>query len=162
MSEMVIAGAALAAVAVIAWVIRGAIARAAVNALQQQVAGFETLKGEHASAMTELRYETERRAAAEATAARVAGLERTVAERNNDVTARDTRLAELSTRLTEERKAAAEKLALLNNAQEQLADAFKALSSDALRSNNQTFIELAQITLEKFQEGAKGDLAARQ
>ena len=162
MNEMVIAGAALAAVAVVAWVMRGAIARAGLNAMQEKLAGFETLKAEHASMANELRYEAERRAAAEVTAARVAGLERTVAERANELSERDTRLAELNTRLTEERKAAAEKLALLNNAQEQLADAFKALSSDALRSNNQTFIELATITLEKFQEGAKGDLAARQ
>ncbi len=162
MNEMVIAGAALAAVAVVAWVMRGAIARAGLNAMQEKLAEFETLKAEHASMANELRYEAERRAAAEVTAARVAGLERTVAERANELSERDTRLAELNTRLTEERKAAAEKLALLNNAQQQLADAFKALSSDALRSNNQTFIELATITLEKFQEGAKGDLAARQ
>ena len=162
MSEMLIAGSALVAVAVVAWLIRGAIARAALNAMQEKLTEFEALKSEHGNMVSELRYEGERRAAAEATAARVAGLERALSERNNDVAARDTRLAELATRLTEERKAAAEKLALLNNAQEQLADAFKALSSDALRSNNQTFIELATITLEKFQEGAKGDLAARQ
>src|SRR5262245_25712766 len=140
MSEMfiVIVGAALAAVAVIAWVIRGAIARAALNAAEAKLAELEVLKSEHNGTVTELRYETERRAAAEVTAARVAGLEKTLAERTSEVAARDTRLSELNTRLTEERKAAAEKLALLNNAQEQLADAFKALSSDALRSNNQT------------------------
>ena len=162
MNEMLIAGAALAAAAVIAWVIRGAIARAALNAVQEKLAEFDALKAVHTSTIAELRYETERRAAAEATASRVVGLERTIAERSSEVAARDSRLAELSTRIVEERKAAAEKLVLLNNAQEQLADAFKALSSDALRSNNQTFIELATVTLEKFQEGAKGELAARQ
>jgi DNA recombination protein RmuC len=72
------------------------------------------------------------------------------------------RIAELETRLTEERKAAQDKLTLLNKAQTALADAFKALSADALRSNNQSFIELAKATLEKFQEGAKSDLEARQ
>ena len=82
MNEMVIAGAALAAVAVIAWVMSGAIARAALNAMQEKLAEFETLKAEHASTVNELRYEAERRAAAEVTAARVAGLERTVAERS--------------------------------------------------------------------------------
>jgi DNA recombination protein RmuC len=160
--QIVIVGAALAAVAVIAWLIRGAIARAALNAVQEKLADFEALKAEHGNTVAELRYETERRAAAEATASRVIGLERTIAERSSEVAVRDTRLAELNTRIIEERKAAAEKLALLNNAQEQLADAFKALSSDALRSNNQSFIELATLTLERFQEGAKGDLAARQ
>jgi DNA recombination protein RmuC len=72
------------------------------------------------------------------------------------------RITELETRLTEERKAAQEKLLLLNKAQTALSDAFKALSADALRNNNQSFLELAKTTLEKFQDGAKSDLEARQ
>ena len=40
MNEIVIAGAALAAVAVVAWVMRGAIARAGLNAMQEKLAGF--------------------------------------------------------------------------------------------------------------------------
>src|SRR5690606_26480363 len=70
--------------------------------------------------------------------------------------------AELETRLEAERKAAAEKLALLNEAQQSLGDAFKALSADALKSNNQAFLQLAKETLAKFQEGARSDLEARQ
>lgn len=72
------------------------------------------------------------------------------------------RLAELETRLEEERKVATEKLALLHEAQESLANAFKALSAEALQSNNQSFLQLAKATLEKFQEGAQGDLDKRQ
>jgi len=72
------------------------------------------------------------------------------------------RTAELTTRLDEERKSATEKLALLDHAQAKLADAFKALSADSLRHNNQSFLDLAKSTLEKFQEGAKGDLSQRQ
>ncbi len=68
----------------------------------------------------------------------------------------------LETRLTEERKAATEKLALLHEAQAKLSDAFKALSSEALKSNNTAFLNLAQATLEKFQEGARSDLDKRQ
>jgi DNA recombination protein RmuC len=71
-------------------------------------------------------------------------------------------VATLQTRLEEERKAAEAKLALLEEARQKLSDAFKALSADALRSNNQSFLELAKATLEKFQEGAKGDLDSRQ
>ena len=67
------------------------------------------------------------------------------------------RAAELTTRLEEERRTAGEKLLLLDQAQAKLADAFKALSSEALRHNNQSFMDLAKATLEKFQEGAKGD-----
>src|SRR5207344_1420140 len=47
-------------------------------------------------------------------------------------------------------------------AQQKLGDAFKALSSEALKSNNQSFLELANATLEKFQQGAHTDLTARQ
>jgi hypothetical protein len=50
----------------------------------------------------------------------------------------------------------------VNQAQQKLADAFKALAAEALKSNNQSFLELAKATLEKFQETAKGDLEKRQ
>jgi DNA recombination protein RmuC len=72
------------------------------------------------------------------------------------------RVAELTTRLEEERRSAAEKIALWDQAQSKLADAFKALSAESLRHNNQSFMDLAKATLEKFQDGAKGDLAQRQ
>ena len=70
--------------------------------------------------------------------------------------------ATLNATMQEERKAAEEKLALLNSAQQKLGDAFKALSSDALKSNNQSFLELANAALEKFQQGAQTDLTTRQ
>ncbi len=70
-------------------------------------------------------------------------------------------VSELKTRLEEERKSAVEKLALLEDAQQKLSDAFKALSSDALKSNNQAFLQLAQSSLEKFQAGAKNDLETK-
>jgi DNA recombination protein RmuC len=72
------------------------------------------------------------------------------------------RLAQLATRLEEERKAAAEKFILLEEARTKLADAFKVLSAEALSSNNQAFLHLAKSTLERFQEGARGDLESRQ
>lgn len=43
-----------------------------------------------------------------------------------------------------------------------LRDSFKALSADALQHNNQSFLQLAQSALEKFQESARGDLDKRQ
>src|ERR1700752_2205334 len=71
-------------------------------------------------------------------------------------------LSALQTRLEEERKASQEKLTLLNNAEAKLADAFKALSADALRNNNQSFLDLAKQNLETFQQTAKGELERRQ
>jgi len=71
-------------------------------------------------------------------------------------------LSVLQTKLEEERKVTQEKLELLTKAEDKLADAFKALSADALRNNNQSFLDLARQNLEKFQENAKGDLERRQ
>jgi DNA recombination protein RmuC len=71
-------------------------------------------------------------------------------------------LARLEATYDAELKAAAEKLALLEDAKARLQDSFKALSSEALSRNNESFLNLATITLEKYQEGAKGDLAKRQ
>jgi DNA recombination protein RmuC len=68
----------------------------------------------------------------------------------------------LATRLEQERRAAEEKQTLLRNAEKQLADAFNALSAEALARNNQAFLDLATQNLAVFQETAKGDLAARQ
>src|SRR5207237_3733199 len=43
-----------------------------------------------------------------------------------------------------------------------LREAFKALSADALKQTQPEFLRLANETFAKFQESAKGDLAARQ
>jgi DNA recombination protein RmuC len=72
------------------------------------------------------------------------------------------KISQLNTTLEKERKATEEKLALVNEAQQKLSDTFKALSADALKDNNQSFLELAKTSLEKFQEGAKSDLEVRQ
>ena len=71
-------------------------------------------------------------------------------------------LLALQTRLEDERRANQEKLVLLSSAEEKLTDAFKALSADALRNNNRSFLDLATQNLETFQQTAKGDLENRQ
>jgi len=55
-----------------------------------------------------------------------------------------------------------ENLDFAQKSHEELKESFKALSHDALEKNNQTFLDLAKTSLEKFQEGAKGDLEKRQ
>lgn len=64
--------------------------------------------------------------------------------------------------LEQERKSHHEKLDLLQNAHLKLTDSFKVISADALKNNTQSFLDLATAKLEKFQEGAKGDLTLRQ
>jgi DNA recombination protein RmuC len=51
--------------------------------------------------------------------------------------------AALNATLEQERKAAGEKLALLEQARQKLSEAFQALSAEALKSNNQAFLDLA-------------------
>lgn len=80
--------------------------------------------------------------------ARVAGLE--------------AELSGLAAQLAQTERNEAEKRALLEHAEKKLADAFNALSAEALKSNNQAFLDLARQNLAAFQENAKGELAARQ
>lgn len=68
----------------------------------------------------------------------------------------------LETQLNAERKGATEKLGVLEDAQNKLSDAFKALSAEALATNNKSFLQLASEQLQRFQENAKGDLEGRQ
>jgi DNA recombination protein RmuC len=74
--------------------------------------------------------------------------------------------ARLQSALELERKASNEKVELLTTANERAAEdlqnAFKALASDALKSNNSTFLQIAQETLKRFQSEASGELEARQ
>jgi DNA recombination protein RmuC len=50
----------------------------------------------------------------------------------------------------------------LNDARQKLADTFKALSAEALQSNNRAFLDLAKSALERTQESVRGDLDLRQ
>src|SRR5579871_5330064 len=70
--------------------------------------------------------------------------------------------ARLESALESERKTNDEKIELLTKTGQDLQNAFKALASDALRSNNSSFLQIAQETLKRFQSEAKGDLDARQ
>jgi DNA recombination protein RmuC len=69
---------------------------------------------------------------------------------------------QLRAALEGERRAATERIAAFKNATDELSEKFKALSRDALEDNNQSFLQLANSTLEKFQQTAKGDLEQRQ
>jgi len=79
-----------------------------------------------------------------------------------ELTTYKTKAQELQTTLIKERELTEEKLALLSSAEKKFREAFASLSSDALKNNNQSFLELAKSALEKFQETAKGDLEKRQ
>ncbi len=131
------------------------------SSLEKEVSEIDHLR-------QEMRSESEKRSAAEERCSRVPELEcvlkskdETILQLQKEGTDLKTKLSEMETRIEGERKGAEERLALLQEAQQKLSDAFKALSAEALQCNNQSFLDLAKMTLEKFQETAKGDLEVR-
>jgi DNA recombination protein RmuC len=132
--------------------------QAATARQQEQLAQLDARRDSEATA----------RATAEERASRIPQLEEQVNARDfrlaglqAELTGLKTTRAELETAMQKEREAADQKLALLNDAQAKLSDAFKALSSEALRGNNQSFLELARGTFETLQESSRGDLEKR-
>ncbi|MCX7012292.1 MAG: DNA recombination protein RmuC [Candidatus Sumerlaeota bacterium] len=130
--------------------------------LQRQAATLEEIRAQ-------LSAEVELRSAAQEKNARIPDLEAKLAEKERQVAGLQdanahvrSQIAELTATLEKEREATQEKLALVEQAKTNLADAFKALSAEALQSNNQSFLQLARAALEKFQQGAQGDLEKRQ
>ena len=63
--------------------------------------------------------------------------------------------------LQSERRSAAERLGLLEHAGRELRDAFQALSAEALRQNNRSFLELARTSLGELHQGAQHELEKR-
>jgi DNA recombination protein RmuC len=155
------------------WVLRVADAKAAVALAQarlatcsaqlaEQTRAKEALRLDCARMADLLRAEIERRACAETTNAQVAWLRAKLDAKERLVNDQQAKLAELEARIAEERETANEKLKLVADAEAALLNAFKALSADALKHNNQSFVQLATTTLKKLQENANGDLQARQ
>ncbi len=115
-----------------------------------------------------LQEETRKRASAESSAARIQGLEveaevrqREMDSQRAEASGLRSRLSALEMQLAKERESAAEKLALMQEAERKLTDAFRALSGEALKSNNQAFLDLAKQNLSAMQENAKGELEQR-
>lgn len=144
--------------------------------LNAQIERAETLqksveqKNAEAAALQEsLRAEGSLRAAAQEAASRIPELQEAIRQREaqrdelqNISSDLKSKISELETAIEKERKNWQEKFALLEEAKTALLDSFKALSSEALKSNNDSFLQLAKQHLEKFQESAKGDLEKRQ
>ena len=152
--------------------IRGAAMEATLAAREDVVSDLiKRLDGAAAEAVAvraELQSEARKRAAAEELAGTIPRLHAVLATRedqlsraNAEITALKQAQATLTTTLDKERKLTEEKLAILQSAQTELAAAFKSLSADALRNNNESFLALARSTLERFQESARGDLDQR-
>lgn len=83
-------------------------------------------------------------------------------QKNEKISELNQSIVRLETTLEHERRADKENKAILDNFTQKFRDVFQALSAEALKSNNQSFLELAKATLEKYQAEAKGDLEQRQ
>jgi DNA recombination protein RmuC len=73
-----------------------------------------------------------------------------------------TDIARLESALDHERSAGAEKVAVLTEAREELSTQLRSMCAEALRGNNEQFIELAKAQFAQLQLGAKHDLDSRQ
>ncbi|MBU1741129.1 MAG: DNA recombination protein RmuC, partial [Proteobacteria bacterium] len=164
---LILGGALVSGLAVWLWC-RGQMSRlseqleAKAEQARHLTAALERAQDSLQNLQDRLTAEVGQRATAQAQAARVPGLEEQLAALSAELAESKALHRELTTRLDDERRAAQEKLALIDEARARLSDAFRALSAEALRSNNQSFLELAKATLEKFQEGAQTDLQSRQ
>jgi DNA recombination protein RmuC len=72
------------------------------------------------------------------------------------------RAARLEAELEAERRLASERLSAYEKAESKLRESFQALSAEALRDNNRTFLEIARAAFEEAQKRAAEDLSARQ
>ncbi|MFK8184711.1 MAG: DNA recombination protein RmuC [Phormidesmis sp.] len=119
------------------------------NELVAERAGMvEQLRGKDAR-IEELKQELEKR-------------DRLIATHQNRITTEATQRATAEARLVELQQRSQEKQSLLDTVQQQFSDTFKALSSEALQANNQSFLELANARMGELQTAAKGDLALKQ
>ncbi|MEE8128779.1 MAG: DNA recombination protein RmuC [Vicinamibacterales bacterium] len=118
---------------------------------------------EHAERHTQLTADTaSAQARLEETIGRVAALDSALTESQRELAACRERLAGVGAELDTERKVAAERQSLLEQADERLRAAFATVSAEALRSNSRTFLDLAKASLGEFQKQAASDLEHRQ
>lgn len=85
----------------------------------------------------------------------VRGLQASLDTERRARTASETKLDETNRNLAEQKQ-------FLDEARKALTDAFQALSGEALKSNNQAFLELAKKSMEVVLAEARGDLGKRQ
>lgn len=127
--------------------------------LEQQVGGLESQRDGLAQSVNE----------ANARAAELTGRlgerdveVRKLEQRVRELAGAESARASLAAELDMERKTAVERATLLEHAEQRFREAFQALSAEALRSNNQSFLELARTSLTELHQTTRSDLEARQ
>jgi DNA recombination protein RmuC len=148
-----LAAIAAAAAAGAAWILAGARADREAAVARSRVDADLAVANARAA---------EARRQADESRLQVAARDAELASTERELAAAREALARFETELEAERRMSGEKLALLSQAESRMREAFTALSSDALRQNNQSFLELARTSLGEFQQTARVELAGRQ
>ncbi len=111
---------------------------------------------------------TEAHAAAAVRAERAGDLEERLQQRESQIADLQKEMSDLRSRgarletiIRQDRQALKEKLTLVEGWQNRLTDAYKGLSTQALKENNRIFMDLAQATLARFVEKARSDMDQR-
>jgi len=86
---------------------------------------------------------------------RIQEMDARLKEGQSRIEALQIREAALGATLEQERKAAQEKLALVEQARQRLTETFQALSAEALKSNNQAFLDLAATRQQSIEQVIK-------
>ena len=144
------AGTILAIMAgLLAGIAGGLLLLAGKNRQMSELQGKIRTQEEEASAQREkLAAEAERRAIAEEKSSRVPGLEATLEKAKQENTVLQAKLSELETRLEDERRNAEEKLALLQEAREQLKIEFQNVANKIFEDKSQKFTEQNRENME--------------
>lgn len=85
-----------------------------------------------------------------------------VADRDDRITRLERAKAGVEKELQNEQRSTAEKVALLEDAERKLREAFQSLAAEALHRNTQTFLDLAKDNLGALQKSAAADLEAKE
>jgi DNA recombination protein RmuC len=149
----------LAIGAVAGWFLTQQRAKNAESQLQQAHEHLAQASRQRDAAAEQLREESSRRATFEALAAGIPDLQREIEARSMSIAQQQRTILDvtkekqgLAATIEAERKGFEEKLKLLEDAKKALSDAFSALSSQALRSNSDEFLKLAQASVAPIKE----------
>jgi len=149
----------LAIGAVAGWFLTQQRAKNAESQLEQAHEHLAQASRQRDAAAEQLREESSRRATFEALAAGIPDLQREIEARSMSIAQQQRTILDvtkekqgLAATIEAERKGFEEKLKLLEDAKKALSDAFSALSSQALRSNSDEFLKLAQASVAPIKE----------
>lgn len=130
-----------------------------LGALRQQIDSLQSGLEQQRQAMTAA---AAQQAVAETKAAHAAQLQAQLQQLQLENAQLMAQVVQTRTQLQEQQQATDEKLALWHQTRERMTDAFQVLSAQALQTNNEAFLNLAETKLGQFHAQSSSDLQQRQ